>query len=129
MNINALRVLYVEDDPSVRESLLRLLRRRFDCVIEAKDGREGLELHRLHTPDIIITDIQMPEMDGLEMCEHILRERPEAKIIITTAFNDKELIERAQILGVKAYINKPIMRDVLINAITELFINHHQQNL
>ncbi|WP_265822896.1 response regulator transcription factor [Geovibrio ferrireducens] len=117
MEADALTVLYVEDDFYVRESLLRLLRRRFSNVIEARDGREGLEMHRLHNPDFIITDIQMPIMDGLEMCERIMKERPDAKVIVTTAFNDREFISRAECLGVKAYISKPVMKDSLMNAI------------
>ena len=115
--MNRLKVLYVEDDPHVRESLLRLLRRRFDNVIEACDGREGLELYREHNPDFVITDIQMPEMDGLTMCEQIIKEKPDAKVIITTAFNDISFINRAEAIGVKAYISKPVMKDTLIEAI------------
>ncbi|MCD8491339.1 MAG: response regulator [Geovibrio sp.] len=117
MEADALTVLYVEDDLYVRESLLRLLRRRFSNVIEARDGREGLEMHRLHNPDFVITDIQMPVMDGLEMCEKIMQEKPDAKVIVTTAFNDREFINKAEGLGVKAYISKPVMKETLMNAI------------
>ncbi|MGE4496628.1 MAG: response regulator transcription factor [Deferribacterales bacterium] len=117
MEADALTVLYVEDDLYVRESLLRLLRRRFSNVIEARDGREGLEMHRLYNPDFVITDIQMPVMDGLEMCEKIMQEKPDVKVIVTTAFNDREFINKAEGLGVKAYISKPVMKETLMNAI------------
>jgi two-component system response regulator AtoC len=121
LEADSLTVLYVEDDFYVRESLLRLLRRRFSKVIEACDGREGLEMHRLHNPDFVITDIQMPVMDGLEMCECIMKEKPDAKVIVTTAFNDRELISKAECLGVKAYISKPVMKEALMSAIKAIF--------
>lgn len=63
-------VMHVEDDTSVRESLMRFLKRRFDAIYTAKDGSEGLELYMKHKPDIIITDIQMPVMDGIEIPPH-----------------------------------------------------------
>jgi YesN/AraC family two-component response regulator len=101
---------------------MRLLKRRFSNVIEACNGREGLELFRRYNPDFIITDVQMPEMDGLEMCENIMRETPDAKVIITSAFNDKEYLLKAEGLGVKAYIRKPVLKDDLFSAISSVML-------
>ncbi len=84
-------VMHVEDDTSVRESLMRFLKRRFNTIYSAKDGAEGLDLYTEHKPDIIITDIQMPVMDGIDMSRRIKELNSEALIIVTTAFNEKTL--------------------------------------
>ena len=86
--------MHVEDDTSVRESLMRFLKRRFDSIYSAKDGAEGLELYIAHKPDIVITDIQMPVMDGVEMSRRIKELNPEALIIVTTAFNEKPYMQK-----------------------------------
>jgi len=106
-------VMHVEDDTSVRESLMRFLKRRFDTIYSAKDGAEGLEMYREHRPDIIITDIQMPVMDGIEMSRRILDENPSAVIVITTAFNEKPYIDKAAEIGVFEYLKKPVVKEDL----------------
>jgi len=110
-------VLHVEDDTSVRESLMRFLKRRFDTIYTAKDGAEGLEVFKEKKPDIIITDIQMPVMDGIEMSRQILEIDPEAVIVITTAFNEKPYIDKAQEIGVMEYLKKPIIKEDLTNCL------------
>jgi len=112
-----LSVLHVEDDTSVRESLMRFLKRRFDNIYTARDGAEGLELYKKHRPDIVITDIQMPVMDGIEMSRHILSVNPDAIIVITTAFNEKPFIEKAQELGIIEYLKKPVIKEDLTNCL------------
>src|SRR5512135_270673 len=98
--LRKLRLLYVEDDESVRESLLRFLQRRFDTVYAARDGREGLQLFTEHRPDIVVTDIQMPIMDGLEMAREIRRIQGDVPVLITTAFNEVSYLMRAIELGI-----------------------------
>lgn len=115
-----LSVLHVEDDENVRESLLRLLQRRFGHVFSAGDGKEGLEIFRSNHPDIVITDIQMPEMDGLEMSSLIREERPDLPIIITTAYNEMAFLERAASLGIQRYIRKPIVKNEFLGSLYEV---------
>jgi YesN/AraC family two-component response regulator len=110
-------VMHVEDDTSVRESLMRFLKRRFETIYTAQDGSEGLKLYQEHKPDIIITDIQMPVMDGIEMSEKIKQINPKALIIVTTAFNEKPYLEKAKALGITEYLKKPVVKDDLMQAL------------
>lgn len=112
-----LSVLHVEDDTSVRESLMRFLKRRFDSIYTAKDGAEGLQVYLANRPDIVITDIQMPVMDGIEMSRQILGVNPDAVIVITTAFNEKPYIDKAEELGVFEYLKKPVIKDDLTSCL------------
>jgi YesN/AraC family two-component response regulator len=110
-------VMHVEDDNSVRESLMRFLKRRFDTIYSAKDGAEGLEIYTEHKPDIVITDIQMPVMDGVEMSRRIKELNPTALIIVTTAFNEKPYIQKTQEIGITDYLKKPVVKDDLMQAL------------
>ncbi|PLX70907.1 MAG: hypothetical protein C0602_05245 [Denitrovibrio sp.] len=110
-------VMHVEDDTSVRESLMRFLKRRFDSIYTAKDGAEGLELYLAHKPDIVITDIQMPVMDGIEMSRQIKEADSSALIIVTTAFNEKPFLEKAKEIGINEYLKKPVIKDDLMQAL------------
>ena len=110
-------VMHVEDDTSVRESLMRFLKRRFNTIYSAKDGAEGFDLYMEHKPDIIITDIQMPIMDGIEMSSRIKDQNGEALIIVTTAFNEKPYLEKAQEIGITEYLKKPVVKDDLMQAL------------
>lgn len=110
-------VMHVEDDTSVRESLMRFLKRRFNTIYTAKDGAEGLDLYLKHKPDIVITDIQMPVMDGIEMARLIKENDDKALIIVTTAFNEKPYLEKAKDIGINEYLKKPVVKDDLMAAL------------
>jgi len=110
-------VMHVEDDTSVRESLMRFLKRRFNTIYSAKDGAEGFDLYMENKPDIIITDIQMPIMDGIEMSRRIKEQDSDALIIVTTAFNEKPYLEKAQEIGITEYLKKPVVKDDLMQAL------------
>lgn len=101
-------ILYVEDDQSIREEIVEVLDGSCAHLYTAKHGKEGLELYKQHQPDIVLTDIRMPEMDGLKMSRLILDINSEASIIITSAFNDSEYLLDAIALGVHRYLVKPI---------------------
>jgi YesN/AraC family two-component response regulator len=116
-DLKNLSLLYVEDDDITRGDLMDFLRWKFDTVYEAKDGREGLDLFKRHKPDIVITDIKMPVMDGIEMAAEIKRTDSGAPIIITTAFCDIGYVARAIELEVDAYLQKPILHEHLLNAV------------
>ena len=107
MNDN-LTVLYVEDEKSIQEEMVDILELDFQHIHVANNGQEGLEMFQEFRPDIIISDIQMPIMDGLAMSKEILSIDPDAKIILTTAFNEQGYLEQANETGVKSYINKPV---------------------
>lgn len=101
-------VLYVEDEEDIRHQMLGLLRILFNEVDVACDGFEGLELFDKRSYDLVITDIQMPNMNGLDMVEHIRMKSAEIPVIITTAFSDQEYFIRSIDLKIDKYLLKPI---------------------
>lgn len=111
------RILYVEDEDAAREQILHLLTRRGKEVIVAKNGKEGLALFRQHAPDLVVTDIRMPIMDGLTMAKEIKALSPGAKIIVTTAFTDISYLMDAIDVGIDQYVVKPVDIDKLLSAI------------
>ncbi len=127
-HLKSLHILYVEDDNALREHMVELLRLIFDHVCPAKNGKEGLELFRAHSPHIVITDIKMPVLDGLEMSAIIKQEKKSTPIIITSAFNDTDYMIKAIELGVDRFVPKPIEQDSLLNAISTCAVPVIQEN-
>jgi AmiR/NasT family two-component response regulator len=104
----ALRIAVADDEPDMREFFERMLPRcGYQVVSVAENGRELIEHCRELHPDLVITDIKMPDMDGIEACLEICRERP-VPVILVSAYHDPELIERAEADHVLAYLVKPI---------------------
>ncbi|UCZ55738.1 response regulator [Desulfurispirillum indicum] len=112
-----LTVLYVEDEPGVRENIAKFLQRRFKKVYVAEDGRAGLKLFREHKPHMVISDVRMPVMDGLQMSREIRRLQPDAHIILTTAHSETDLMIQAIDIGVSQFVLKPISREKLLESI------------
>lgn len=101
-------VLLVEDDLAFRRSVTAYLEDSGFAVLEADDGLAALELLEQHSPDIIISDIRMPRMSGLELLE-VLRERPNsAPVIMISGTADKMLLAETTLSGAAAYLTKPI---------------------
>lgn len=101
-------VLYVEDDDSTREELEYFLEKKVYKLIVAKNGQEGLELYNKHNPDLIVTDIQMPVMNGIKMIKSLKEINPNLPIVIITAFNDTDYLFEAIKLNVTGYLTKPL---------------------
>ncbi|MBF0554151.1 MAG: response regulator [Nitrospirae bacterium] len=108
-----LAILYVEDDAAARKALMRFLSKHAGEVFFASDGMEGLQLYNRHKPEIVITDIRMPVMDGLTMSRAIKEINPDAYVIVTTSHNDTEFLMSAIDVGVDKYIVKPIRLETL----------------
>jgi len=119
-DLSSLNVLYVEDDVETREELELILQSWFKNLYTASDGEEGLELYKKHHPDIVISDIQMPKMNGLSMAADIRSINPNQEIIILSAYNDVEYLFRALELGIKHYITKPISIERLLGKLVEI---------
>lgn len=118
-----LKVFLVEDESSVRENLRdNILWQQYGYQFagEASDGEMALPLIRKIRPDVLITDINMPFMDGLALAEIAKQEFPQIKIIIISAHNDFEYAQRAIRAGVERYLLKPISRSVLQKALQEV---------
>ena len=112
-NLKKLNLLYVEDEEAIREPFKSMIERHFKQVYIAKNGEEGLELFRNNDIDIVISDIKMPKMTGIEMAKEIKNINPDVPIIFTTAFGDREYLKEAIELGADGYIIKPVDRNKL----------------
>lgn len=111
-----LTVLYVEDDSEVMEQMTFFLKKRVGHLLTARDGEEGLTLYKKASPDLIISDLQMPKMDGLTMAKKI-RTTSSIPIIITTAYSERETLLEAIDTGVISYVLKPIDASELMAAL------------
>lgn len=103
-----IKILYVEDDDIARENGLEYLENFFDTIYEASDAINALKLYEKYKPDIIITDIQMPKLNGLEFVKRIRQNDKKTQIIIITAFSDKDYLLKAIELGLVKYLVKPV---------------------
>jgi YesN/AraC family two-component response regulator len=104
-------VLYVEDEESIRRNMVPVLSLFFKDVYVAFDGKMGLDLFHEHPTDIIVTDIQMPNMSGLEMIQKIRIKSPDIPVIITTAFSESDYFILSIELKVDQYLLKPIREE------------------
>lgn len=117
--IAAITLLITEDDKPALNILTRMIDRKFPdiTVYQAENGREGLELFKTRTADIVLTDINMPLMDGIEMAEAIKSIKPGTKFIVLTGYNDRKYLEKFSEIGFSDYMMKPIMFGKLFAAI------------
>ena len=117
--INKTRILIADDEALIRQDIKEILTEAgYDVVAEAKDGHHALELAKLTVPDLMILDIKMPNINGLEAAEEIqvaLNKRIPA--IILTAYNQPELIQKAGTIGAFSYLTKPVKPQDLIATI------------
>ncbi len=115
-------VLLAEDHAVVRQGLCALLNSDggFKIVAEARTGREAVELTQSLRPDVILMDIAMPVLNGLEATRQILTANPAAKVIILSAHSDDAYIERMSAAGVAGFLEKQTSADVLTHAIREV---------
>jgi len=113
-------ILYVEDEKDVREGYTRALQRVSKNVFIAEDGLEGLKLYKKHKPEIIISDIKMPKMDGIEMAKAIKKIDENADIIFTTAHSESAYLLEAIDLRAEGYLLKPVGKKTLIRMVQKL---------
>ena len=117
---NIATILYVEDEDGVRKGFMKTLNRYAKEVYEARDGQEGLELYKKYKPDIVISDIKMPRMNGIEMSRAIKEIDKDQSIIITTAHSESNYLLEAISLQLCGYILKPVDKNVLKDKILEI---------
>jgi phosphoserine phosphatase RsbU/P len=102
------RVLTIEDEETVRQSMVAYLEDSGYEMLEAPNGRVGIDLFEQEQPDVVLCDLRMPELDGLEVLEHIAAESPETPLIIVSGTGDMRDAIQALKLGAWDYITKPI---------------------
>jgi signal transduction histidine kinase len=117
--LKTLTVLYVEDDVDTREQFSDFLRRSVGILITAEDGMAGFEAFKKHAPDIVVTDILMPQVDGLTMAGKILAKMPSVPIIVVTAFEQTDYLMRAINMGIEKYVTKPVNSYILFETLLE----------
>lgn len=111
------RVLVAEDEALIRLDLVEMLKEEgYQVVGEAGDGQEAVRLAEELRPDLVILDIKMPKMDGIEAASNIAGERI-APVVILTAFSQRDLVERARDAGAMAYLVKPFAKRDLVPAV------------
>lgn len=116
-DLRQLSILYVEDEESIRAEVDYFLRPRVGRLLTAANGREGLEVFAGQRPDLVVTDIQMPLMDGLSMAAEIKQRHREVPVIVTTAISDSPHLQRAIAAGVDGYVLKPLDLAQLMNCL------------
>lgn len=115
------RILVVDDSVVMRRNLVSILTRAGHKVVaEGMDGGQGYNLYKTHKPDLVTMDITMPEVNGIEAVRRIMKDFPEAKIVMVSALDQKEMVLEAMKLGAKHYIIKPINPDNLIAVINKV---------
>ena len=117
--MSAIRVVVVDDHPLMREGIVAALENHADIVLagEGSDGSEALALFRKHLPDVVLMDLQMPKMGGIEATMAIRAEFPDARIIVLTAHHGDVQVVRALKAGASAYLLKNTLRTELLDAI------------
>jgi len=115
-----LSILLVEDEHNLAQLLKKAIGSHFKAFLLAPDGQEGLEAARIHRPDMVITDITMPNMNGLEMSAHLHEERPTLPIVILSAYSEKEYLLEAIDIGITKYLIKPFDPDELLDILCQL---------
>jgi response regulator NasT len=113
----SLRIVVADDEPDMRDYFKKILPRLGHQVVAvAEDGRQLVEESRRQQPDLIITDIKMPDMDGIDAAQQIYQHKP-VPVILVSAYYDSELIHRAEVDHVLGYLVKPIKQADLEPAI------------
>ena len=118
-----IKILLVDDIAETRESIKKLLafESDFKVVGSASNGREGVELAKELRPDIIIMDINMPDMDGLEAASLVTKAVPTAGVIMMSVQNDSDYLNKAMLAGARFFLSKPVNMDQLYNTIRTVY--------
>ena len=124
--MRAIRVLLLDDHPLMREGIAGALGNHPDVVLvgEGSDGAEALALYREHRPDVVLMDLQMPKVGGIEATIAIRAEFPDAQIIVLTAHHGDVQVVRALKAGASAYLLKNTLRTELLDAIRSEVAEH-----
>ncbi len=116
------RLLIVDDHQMLLDGISALLQdvNQFEIVAKAKNGKQALEILELNEIDIVLTDINMPEMNGIELSQHIQDKFPEVKILALSMFSEKQTIRDMIDAGVSGYILKNTGKEELVGALTKI---------
>ncbi|EAH4758538.1 response regulator [Campylobacter jejuni] len=122
-------ILVVEDEVKTRESMINILSERFSKVIGAQNGDEGLKKFKKFKPDLVITDIAMPIMDGLDMAREIKEISDDVPIVVLSAYSEKERLLRSIDIGIDKYLIKPVDIEELFKVLDYLIGEKIEANM
>src|SRR5438876_10877958 len=116
------RVMLVDDHELVRQGIAAMLAKNDDLTLvgEARTGREALEIARKELPDVVLMDVRMPDMDGLEATKRIKEERPRTAVIMVTMHDNPAYLKEAVRAGAAGYLLKDVSKDELVDAIRQV---------
>lgn len=123
-----LKLLYVEDNEEARRFTLELLSRFFDDITVAVDGKNGLTEYLADTFNLIITDINMPKMGGIEMSTKIREVDDKTPIIVLSAHNENSFLESAYNIDINEYLSKPLDLKDLISVLGQMAQDNQGEN-
>jgi len=118
----SLRIMLVDDHEVVRQGLRALLEAEADLevIAEAGDGREAIDVARIREPDVVVMDVRMPDMNGVEACRGIRDLRPETHVIMLTSYSDDEALFNSIMAGAAGFVLKQIRGGDLVDAIRKV---------
>jgi signal transduction histidine kinase len=127
--LKRMTILYVEDEEMTRMTFERSLKRMFGKIFQAENGRIGLDIFKKEPIDVILTDVNMPEMNGLEMSKAIKEINPRVPIVISSAYNDSSFLMQAIDIGIDHYITKPVDMKKFRSRLEEVAINFYNKRI
>ncbi len=115
------KVIIADDHPLIRLGMCKLLEKLPDIqvVAEAANGQEALDLVEKHHPDVLLLDLQMPVMDGIEVLDHLQKHGTNVRILIISAYNDKEIVSEVLARGAWAYYVKDDAPTMIVEAVRQ----------
>ena len=129
MDLETKTILLADDEEEIREDLALFLEYEAFKVIQVKDGKEAYQAYLDNTFDLIITDIEMPRMNGLEFVEQVRKDDKTLPILIISGYSDKDKLLRAIKLNLLDYVIKPFTRDGMLKMINNIFIEAKKQKV
>ena len=121
-------ILYVEDDNEIRQYITSFLTRYFKKVYACDSAEEGWVLYAKHKPDILLLDINLGGMSGVELAANVRQTDSKTRILISTAYTDKDFMLQAIELGLTRYLVKPMTNDDLVLALEKCWLELENQN-
>lgn len=116
------RILVCEDEADAKDSLVNMLRRRNYDAAGAEDGEEALKKAKEWKPDLIILDIRMPKLDGLDVTRELRKADRNVRIIFITAFHSPQIQQEARKYDISEYIVKPVMPEDILAAVRKALV-------
>ena len=120
VNSMGVSILFVDDDESIRALANRALTEARYTVSMARSGHEAITLLQSAAPDLIVTDLVMPDMEGLELIQTLFKVRPALKVIAISGESEGLFLKAAELLGVKATLRKPFYPDQLLGTVARV---------